>query len=209
MSSPQAFKIGVIVCSTRTPRVGPKIADFTLETILSQPTTTTKPYNLTLIDLADWDLPLFNEPTVPSRVSTAKPYMQPHTQAWSEYIKSYNAFIFVTPQYNWGYPAVLKNAIDYLYHEWKGKPAMIVSYGGHGGGKAATQLREVLSGLRMLVAETMPALALGHKDGMFAAMEEGSLLPETTEGWSKNRGVVVKAFGELQTLLEGVGRRKE
>ena len=52
-------------------------------------------------------------------------------------------------QYNWGYPAVLKNAIDYLYHEWKGKPAAIVSYGGHGGGKGAAQLHQVSSTLQL------------------------------------------------------------
>ena len=50
---------------------------------------------------------------------------------------------YILLQYNWGYPAALKNAIDYLYHEWKGKPAAIISYGGHGGGKAASQLAQV------------------------------------------------------------------
>ena len=46
-------------------------------------------------------------------------------------------------QYNWGYPAALKNALDYLYRSWNGKPAMIVSYGSHGGGKGAAQLKQV------------------------------------------------------------------
>jgi NAD(P)H-dependent FMN reductase len=57
--------------------------------------------------------------------------------------------VFVTPQYNWGYPAPLKNAIDHLYKEWHGKPAMIVSYGHHGGGKCASQLNQVLKGVHM------------------------------------------------------------
>ena len=46
-------------------------------------------------------------------------------------------------QYNWGYPAALKNALDFLYKEWHNKPAGIISYGGHGGGKAAAQLQQV------------------------------------------------------------------
>ena len=51
--------------------------------------------------------------------------------------------LLLSAQYNWGYPAALKNAIDYLYHEWKGKPAAIISYGTRGGGKAAEQLKQV------------------------------------------------------------------
>ena len=58
------------------------------------------------------------------------------------------------PQYNWGYPAVLKNALDFLYHEWANKPAGLVSYGSRGGGLAATQLKQVLQGLHMRPAET-------------------------------------------------------
>ncbi len=57
------------------------------------------------------------------------------------------AIVFVSPQYNWGYPAPLKNAIDHLYKEWAGKPAMIVTYGGHGGSKCAAQLRQAFAEL--------------------------------------------------------------
>jgi NAD(P)H-dependent FMN reductase len=62
--------------------------------------------------------------------------------------------------YNWGYPAPLKNAIDHLYNEWRGKPAAIVSYGGHGGGKCAEQLRQVAGALKMRMVPTAPALVL-------------------------------------------------
>lgn len=84
------------------------------------------------------------------------------TKAWSEKIRSGDAFVFVSPQYNWGYPAVLKNALDHLYREWTGKPAMIVTYGGHGGNKCAAQLHQVLTGLKMKPTETMPGFSLSR-----------------------------------------------
>jgi NAD(P)H-dependent FMN reductase len=62
--------------------------------------------------------------------------------------------VFVFPQYNWGYPAVLKNALDLPYHEWAEKPVGLVTYGSRGGGLAATQLRQVLRGLHMRNTET-------------------------------------------------------
>ncbi|KAJ6585596.1 NADPH-dependent FMN reductase-like protein, partial [Mycena capillaripes] len=58
-------------------------------------------------------------------------------------------FIFLTPQYNWGYPAALKLALDALYFEWTNKPVLVLSYGNRGGGKSAAQLRQVLDGLHM------------------------------------------------------------
>jgi NAD(P)H-dependent FMN reductase len=54
--------------------------------------------------------------------------------------------VIVTPQYNWGYPGPLKNALDHLYHEWNAKPVLLVTFGGHGGSKAAAQLEQVLTG---------------------------------------------------------------
>jgi NAD(P)H-dependent FMN reductase len=66
----------------------------------------------------------------------------------------------VTPQFNWGYPAVVKNAIDHLYHEWRNKPAAIVTYGGHGGGKCAEQLRQVAGAVKMRVVPTAPGIWL-------------------------------------------------
>lgn len=109
-----------------------------------------------VVDLKAWPLPLDDEPGIPA----AGGYVQDHTRAWSEKITSAGALIFVTPQYNWGYPAPLKNALDHLYKEWEGKPVAIVTYGGHGGGKCATQLRQVLEGMHMRPTATMPELTL-------------------------------------------------
>ncbi|OKL58268.1 hypothetical protein UA08_06850 [Talaromyces atroroseus] len=131
-------KAAIVVGSQREHRAGLQIAEFVQETLQDSQLSA----KLAIVDLAIWNLPLYNEPGIPSRIFSAQEYQHEHTQRWSREIASYQAFIFVTPQYNWGYPASLKNALDYLFNEWKGKPAMIVSYGGHGGGKAAEQLKQ-------------------------------------------------------------------
>ena len=144
--------VQIIVSSVRDGRLCPVIAEWVAgvgrkETGLE----------FALLDLRDWHLPMDDERNVPAK---GEPYAQEHTRAWSKVIAGPDAFVFVTPQYNWGYPASLKNAIDHLYKEWFGKPLMIVSYGGHGGGKAAAQLRDVAESLKMRTVATMPALTL-------------------------------------------------
>ena len=69
----------------------------------------------------------------------------------------------VSPQYNWGYPAALKNALDHVYKEWNGKPLVIVTYGGHGGDKCAAQLRQVAGGLKLRAVDTMPAVTVSNE----------------------------------------------
>ncbi|PLB49799.1 hypothetical protein P170DRAFT_437288 [Aspergillus steynii IBT 23096] len=194
-------KIGLVICSQRNPRVGPQIADFVHETITQAFPTT----DLSLIDLAVWNLPLCNEPGIPSQIKSPDQYTHSHTQAWSREIAAHDAFIFVTPQYNWGYPASVKNALDYLYHEWTGKPALIVSYGGHGGGKAAAQLRQVLQGLRMTPVERMVLLAFPDRDVLMKGAEGGDL-GLTGEGtfWAREKEDITAAFGELQRVINNV-----
>src|SRR4051794_6495181 len=108
MSTTTPAKIGVIVCSQRVPRAGLQITEFVLGTIQTNPSAT-----LSLIDLSIWDLPLFNEPGIPSQITSPDQYIHTHTKRWSAEISSNSAFVFITPQYNWGYPASIKNAIDY------------------------------------------------------------------------------------------------
>jgi len=192
--------IGVVVCSSRNPRVCPQVAAFVMDTLKSS--AAPPPVNLQIIDLAAWNLPMFDEPHVPETIANSADYAHPHTRAWSEEVKKYAGFIFVTPQYNWGYPAVLKNAIDFLYNEWHGKAAMIVSYGGHGGGKGAAQLRQVLNGVRMQVPETMPALAFPSKKELVLAATGKSLnLLEEGSIWEAEKESIRKAFEELVPLL--------
>ena len=109
-----------------------------------------------IIDLADFDLPFLDESEMPQTGT----YHHETTKRWSEKIATYAGFIFIVPQYNWGYPAVLKNALDYLYREWQGKPACLVTFGGHGGSQAQIALRLVMQGLKMPVLSVAPMITL-------------------------------------------------
>jgi NAD(P)H-dependent FMN reductase len=109
-----------------------------------------------VVDLKEWHLPMDDEAAIPATGT----YANEHTLTWSQKIKGADGFVIVAPQYNWGYPAVLKNALDHLYDEWNKKPLMIVTYGGHGGDKCAKQLRTVAKGLHMKPVWTSPALAI-------------------------------------------------
>lgn len=135
-----ASRILVIVGSTRARRLCPDIARW-----VAQSGRETVSREIEIVDLKDWPLPMDDEPGIPA----IHDYAFDHTRTWSRKIAGAGGFVFVAPQYNWGYPAPLKNALDHLYKEWHGKPAMIVSYGHRGGGKCASQLRQVLKGLHM------------------------------------------------------------
>ncbi|KAH0835185.1 hypothetical protein AYO21_10891 [Fonsecaea monophora] len=208
-------KIGVVICSQRQPRIGDQIGTFIFQSLKQhqqqqqasqhKSPDAQRPFELSLIDLADHPLPFFDEPGIPQRITNPQDYTHEHTRAWSRLITSYKAFVFVTPQYNWGYPANLKNAIDYLFNEWVGKPAMVVSYGGHGGTQCAGQLKQVLSGVRMKVVQKSVGLAFpgpGREFLVRAAMGEDLGLDAAGGGlWANEAGEVKVVFDELVKLL--------
>jgi NAD(P)H-dependent FMN reductase len=142
-------KIGVIVGSTRPRRICKDVAQWILAVARDA-----SPLNYELIDLADVSLPFLDEPLM----AALGRYQHEHTKRWSELVLSYDGFVFVMPQYNWGYTAVLKNALDFLYAEWHDKAASIVTYGSHGGAKGADQLKAVLQALGMRRTATNPML---------------------------------------------------
>jgi NAD(P)H-dependent FMN reductase len=179
--------IDVIIGSTRPNRIGAQVAEWVFA-ILSRNDALT----FELVDLATWHLPLSDEPRVPA----SGEYLHDHTKAWSRKIDAADGFVFVTPQYNWGYPASLKNALDHLFKEWAGKPAVIVSYGHHGGTKAAAQLRQVLEALRMQPTPTMPAITFTNQ--MLA--ESGSLKDPATD-FARYAPSVETALTELAARL--------
>ncbi len=144
------------------------------------------------IDLRTLGLGFDDEPGIPAK----DPYLTEATKRWSERVSGARAIVFVTPQYNWGYPAPLKNAIDHLYREWAGKPALIVSYGSRGGDKCARQLREILAGLDMRLTEAMPGLRLS-RDRIVA--NDGAVDPE--RDFAEQVGEVDEALRELAQLV--------
>lgn len=149
-----------------------------------------KHITFTILDLSKQSLPLYDESVIPASLPSDNPtphYSKEHTRKWSNTVRQYDAFIFITPQYNWSIPASLKNALDYLFHEWKGKPAGIVSYGSRGGGKAADHLRGILNGLRMNVVRTAPGLPVKFTGLPVGALSEDEERVEIDgrdlEGW--------------------------
>jgi NAD(P)H-dependent FMN reductase len=149
------------------------------------------PLTYELVDLGDWPLPMNDEPAVPATGT----YTQEHTRAWSRKIAGAGALIFVTPQYNRGYPAPLKNALDHLYKEWNGKPAVIVTYGGHGGDKCAAQLRQVVEGLKMRPVPTMPGITLTPE-----AIRGEPIDPEND--FTSSTPIIREALAQLMAELE-------
>ena len=135
------MNIGIIVASTREARNGKKIADWVKHVADKQ-----EGAHFKLIDLAEVDLPFFDEPHPPMMGS----YTHAHTKAWAKQVAELDGFIIVTAEYNHGYPAPLKNALDHLYAEWGGKPVGFVSYGVAGGTRAVEQLIPVTVQLNMI-----------------------------------------------------------
>src|SRR5688572_16270564 len=107
-----------------------------------------------LVDIARYELPLLDEAVPPSMGQ----YSRAHTKAWAEKIASFDAYVFVTPEYNHGPSAALKNAIDYLFREWNNKAAGFVSYGSAGGARAVEQLRLVMG--EVMVADVRAQVML-------------------------------------------------
>jgi len=200
MSSNTVQSVGLILCSSRQPWICPQVAEFVKSSISTSPDAPQS--NLHTIDLGLVNLPFFDEPGIPSRMKDPSTYIHEHTHAWSQEIQKHAAIIFVTPQYNWGYPAVIKNAIDFLYNEWQGKPAMVVSYGGHGGGEAASQLRQVLQhGVKMRVAETMPALEFGGRENVVKATKGEKI---DVGVWDGKKQDVRRAYEEMMALISSI-----
>lgn len=143
------FKLHIIIGSTRPGRVGPSIARWFKEFAAEH-----GKFEPVLVDLADFNLPIFDEPEHPSRQN----YKNSHTKAWAESVKSADAFVFVTPEYNYGPPPALVNALNYLSLEWNYAPAGFVSYGGISGGLRAVQVeKQLVTTLKMMpIPEGVP-----------------------------------------------------
>lgn len=142
MSTSSRPKLHVIVGSTRPNRIGPAFAAWFAAVAEKHPA-----FEVEVIDLADVGLPLLDEPNHPR----LRKYEHQHTRDWSAIVDRADAFVLVTPEYNYGYSAATKNALDYLCHEWADKAIGFVSYGGVGAGtRAVQQLKQVVTTLRMV-----------------------------------------------------------
>jgi NAD(P)H-dependent FMN reductase len=155
----------VIIGSTRPGRVGSAVADWIIDRARAH-----GDFEVEVADLAVLNLPIFDEPNHPR----LRRYVNQHTKDWSEIVGRSDAFIFVIPEYNYGFNAATKNAIDYLHQEWQNKPAGIVSYGGVAAGtRAAQMLKQVMSALKIVpVTDSVNIPFVGEK-----LDEDGRLKP--------------------------------
>lgn len=143
--------IAVIVGSTRPRRRAEAVARWVHDTAARR-----SDANFELVDLADYHLPLLDEP-VPAAIGE---YRHDHTKAWAGRIASFDGYVFVTPEYNHSMPAALKNAIDFCFAEWHDKAAGFVSYGLNGGVRAVEHLRLVMAEIKIADVRTQVALSL-------------------------------------------------
>ena len=128
-------KLSVVVASTRPGRIGLPVAEWFVERAKAH-----GKFDVDLVDLKEQNLPLLDEPKHPR----FQEYEHAHTKAWSAKVRGSDAFVFVTPEYNYASPPALLNALDYLVHEWAYKPAGFVSYGGPSGGVRSVQMTKLL-----------------------------------------------------------------
>ena len=145
------IRIGIILGSTRPGRNGEAVARWVADIA-----STRSDAQYELVDLNDFNLPLLDEPVPPSRGQ----YSKQHTKDWAAKIASFDAFVFVTPEYNHATSGALKNAIDYLYREWNNKAAGFVAYGSAGGARAIENLRLVMGELMVADVRAQVMLSL-------------------------------------------------
>ncbi|MEU6291321.1 NADPH-dependent FMN reductase [Streptomyces sp. NPDC005047] len=144
--------IGIILGTTRPGRVGPQIAEWIEKTAHGRDDA-----DFEVVDIADYALPLFDEPRSP-RLGD---YAHDHTRAWAAKIGQLDGFVFVTPEYNRSIPAALKNAIDFVYNEWNNKAAGFVGYGSNvSGARAVDHLRHIAGAVQLAAVHTQLHLSL-------------------------------------------------
>ena len=134
--------LGIVIASVRPGRVGLPVGRWFHRKAVEH-----GGFDVRWIDLAEINLPFCDEPNHPR----LRQYVHPHTKAWSALVDTIDAFVFVAPEYNHGMSAPLKNALDYLHHEWQYKPVGFVSYGGISAGTRAVQMaKQVVTTLKMM-----------------------------------------------------------
>ena len=185
-----ALKLNVIIGSTRPGRAGPAVAEW-----VSKAATDHGKFEVELVDIADFHLPLLDESTHPAM----QKYEHAHTKNWAKSVNAADAFLFVTPEYDYFPPASLVNAIQVLAREWAYKPAAVISYGGISGGlRASQELRTLLTNVNVHpIPQTVPVPFFSQFIG-----DEGVFTPNEpmAQGLTTALDEVHKWATALQTL---------
>ena len=161
------MNLTVIIASTRPGRVGLPIANWFIERAKKDGR-----FDVVVADLKEVNLPIFDEPKHPR----FQQYEHDHTKKWSAIVAAADAFVIVTPEYNFSAPPSIVNALDYLFREWQHKPAGFVSYGGVSGGIRSVQATKLmLTSLKVMPipeAVTIPFFFKMMNEGVFNGSEE-------------------------------------
>ena len=180
--------LAIIIGSTRPGRKAEAVARWVLD--IARKRTDAR---FELVDIQDFALPLLDEAMPPMMGQ----YSHPHTKAWAAKIDAFDAFVFVTPEYNHGTSGALKNAIDYLFREWNNKAAGCVGYGSAGGVRAVEQLRLTMGELMVADVRSQVALSL-HTD--FENYSTFKPAPAHEKSVNHMLDEVIAWGGALQTL---------
>jgi NAD(P)H-dependent FMN reductase len=160
------LELAIVVVSTRPNRQGVHIAKWFREVATKAGT-----FDVKWVDLAEVDLPMLDEPNHPR----FRQYEHEHTKRWSAIVDRSDAFVFVTPEYNYSTPPSLVNAVDYVFHEWHYKPCAFVNYGGISGGLRSAQMAKLLlTSVKVMPipeAVTVPFFAKQIENGVFTPNE--------------------------------------
>jgi NAD(P)H-dependent FMN reductase len=161
------MKIQILIGSVREGRLSKPVAEWVHRELSSR-----SDIEPEVVDLKDWDLPMFALPKSPG----AGNYEDPLQIKWGQWVDRADGYIFVSPEYNHGYSAVLKNALDYVYAEWNKKPCAFVSFGSVSGARSVEQLRLVAVELKMA-----PLRDAVHIKDIWSKMEGGALKADTAD----------------------------
>jgi NAD(P)H-dependent FMN reductase len=182
------LRIAIIIGSTRPRRNGEAVAQWVYEIAQKR-----RDAEFELIDIKDFNLPLLDEPVPPSLGQ----YTKEHTKAWSAKIDSFDAYVFVTPEYNHGTSGALKNAIDFLYKEWNNKAAGFVGYGSALGARAVEHLRLVMGELQVADVRAQVGLSLFTDFENFSVFKPA---PQQEQSVNTMLDQVIAWGGALKTL---------
>jgi len=158
------LKVAIITGSTRPGRKSEAVARWVYDIAARR-----SDASFEVVDIAAFDLPLLDE-TLPPLVNQ---YEKPHTKAWAAKISTFDAFVFVTPEYNHSTSGALKNAIDFLYREWNDKAAGFVGYGSVGGTRAVEHLRLIMGEIKVAAVRSQVALSLYTDFEHFSTLRPG------------------------------------
>jgi NAD(P)H-dependent FMN reductase len=160
------MKVAVIIGAIREGRKTPNQAKWVMNALTGM-----EGVDAETVDLKDYSLPLFDESVSPRYNPSRQPSAE--AQKWLDKLAEFDAYVFVTPEYNHSVPGVLKNALDYVDWQLNRKPAAVVSHGSAGGARAEVALKEILSESRAVPMSTIPGVAMTSMSDKID--EEGNL----------------------------------